>query len=307
MSVIAGCSLFDGLLIGSDCRVTITKPGKPEIYTDNCQKLYAIADTSVIGFVGDLRPASQILQAMFIQLPHKRQDGASLLGWLPRLFRHEYAKSGATQPIAFMVASCLLGRLNVVEREAVVRLMNQFIAKKRTWGPAILAQLLMVPPQCSQIAIPGTCCGLLYTMHAPDFQPRLYRPLQFVAIGSGRCLEEDIEEKQDMIFACDPGNYHMEGIWFREAIQRFLKRKNVPSVGGLFPVMKVDRNGVLCLGQRTRSTPSGLHVELIPADDGWIQTNCVTGKQIKLVNPWEVDAQLSSSRTVDDLRKGPFG
>jgi hypothetical protein len=39
MSVVAGCSLFDGLLIGADCRVTVTKQGKPEIYTDRCQKL----------------------------------------------------------------------------------------------------------------------------------------------------------------------------------------------------------------------------------------------------------------------------
>src|SRR6266576_4595178 len=92
MSVVAACSLLEGILMGADCRVTFRQPGREDIFVDNCLKLFEIGGSSAIGFVGLLPLASQMLRAMLKQVPNHRTDPVSLHAWLPRLFRHEYAK-----------------------------------------------------------------------------------------------------------------------------------------------------------------------------------------------------------------------
>ena len=42
MSVVAGCSLFDGVLLAADCRATVQYPNRPDLYSDNVLKVMAI-------------------------------------------------------------------------------------------------------------------------------------------------------------------------------------------------------------------------------------------------------------------------
>jgi hypothetical protein len=61
MSVVAGSSLFDGVLLTADCRATITRPGMPDIHSDNVLKVIALHPNTAIGFVGDIGIASYLL------------------------------------------------------------------------------------------------------------------------------------------------------------------------------------------------------------------------------------------------------
>jgi len=142
-------------------------------------------------------------------------------------------------------------------------------------------------------------------MRSPDFIPRYYEPLQFVAIGSGAGLEEHIELLRDMIFASDPGNVHMEALWFTAAVQRFLQEKNLPDVGGLFPILRLIDGEVQPISRSARQVPDGYHIELINENGRWIQKNCSTGRNIELLPPWDVLPE-NKNRIFDDLRNFPL-
>lgn len=247
MSVVAGCLLFDGVLLAADCRVTFPRPGLQDIHVDYAQKLFPVAPGTAIGFVGDVRAASRILSELLLQVRRRRhRDPVSLGSWMPRLFQAVYsglpdALQGSD--VRFMVASSFPDRLNVVERETVAQIVRRIgwghSPVQRSWLPSILIQILSVPPEHQRIAIPGTTRGALYTMRAPDFIPQPCRPLHFAAIGSGEEVYQEIADLHDVIVAGQPGNTSMEVTWFRTAIETFLRHHNIPTVGGLLPALKV--------------------------------------------------------------------
>ena len=100
-----------------------------------------------------------------------------------------------------------------------------------------------------------------------------YMPLNFVAIGSGEKLKEKIASIREMIFAAHVGNYHMEAMWLGTAMESYLKEVDEKTVGGLFPMMKLDWGGVMRLGQNSKGYfPCGYDIRLEPMADGsWVQ------------------------------------
>jgi hypothetical protein len=46
-----------------------------------------------------------------------------------------------------------------------------------------------------------------------------------------------------MIFASDVGNYHMEAMWLGTAMESFLKQVDEKTVGGLFPMVRLEYGG----------------------------------------------------------------
>jgi len=314
MSVVAACSLLEGILIGADCRVTFRQPGREDIFVDNCLKLFEIGGSSAIGFVGFVPLASQMLRTMLSQMPNHRTDPVSLHDWLPRLFRYEFSKFSQTPKaqISFLVGSTIPSHGNIIERQAVVDLVNyMFFSKDRKiksgWFDAKIIGLLNTPQDAELIGIQAPR-NLLYRLDSPDFIPRRYMPLKFVAIGSGEKLKEKIASIREMIFAAHVGNYHMEAMWLCTAMESFLKEVDEQTVGGLFPMMKLEWGRVMRLGQNSKGYfPGGYDIRLEPMEDGsWVQKNLVTGKEIFLIPPWEIE-EPSRSMKFDDFRYGMFG
>jgi hypothetical protein len=62
MTVIAGLSLFNGVMLVSDCRVTVRRPGKPDVYGDVGQKIFPLTQNAAIGFCGDVGTAALLLE-----------------------------------------------------------------------------------------------------------------------------------------------------------------------------------------------------------------------------------------------------
>jgi hypothetical protein len=315
MSVVAACSLFDGILLGADCRVTFRPPNRPEVFVDNCQKIFAIGPNSALGFVGSLEAAARILGSLCDNLDRRRSDGLSLLQWLPRLCRHEYPKvvpSGAQ--VDFLVASTVPGRLNFVRRQDAWDLLNYIgfgdRRFKTNWFDAKLARIVMAPPETERVYLGGTACNLLYLLRSPRFEPQFFRTLQHVAIGSGHDLRQDVHRLRDMIFASDCGNVHMEANWFQDAMQSFVRRRDEATVGGMFPMVKVRQHEVLALGSGSEGLfPGGHNVRLTYEESGsWIQRNLLTGKEIALIPPWDIvlNSRPGCSITFDDIRGGAF-
>ncbi len=219
MSVVAGCSLFDGVLLAADCRVTLSFPGREDVHLDCAQKIFPLSRNTALGFVGSVQAASLLIRCISIHLRNRqRNDAINLSLWLPRLLKFSYAQNEAKirdKKIAFMVASVIADHPNIVEREAVIPLVKRIgfgeSRFKRNWIPDILVKILQTDPKHKFIRIQGTSRGLLYIMESPLFRPQWLKPLQFGAIGSGKGSIVTIAEYHDMIVAAEPGNPLIEG------------------------------------------------------------------------------------------------
>jgi hypothetical protein len=226
---------------------------------------------------------------------------------MPRFFRAVYAKLGAREPIVFMVASVLGCRRNVIARSDIVELVMRITSGKapvkRSWLPPILMELLAVPPPYTHIEVPGSGRGVLYIMRSPQFEPELFKPLEFHAVGSGEGVIEEISTVHDMIVAGEIGNSFMEAMWFHQAINEFIETKGIKSVGGLIPMLKVTGDQIQALGMQAEIPLGGVTIQLEARDSGnvWVQRNLSTRKEIQLVPPWDIPRELSGELRFDDL------
>lgn len=179
MSVIAGCSLFNGVMLAADCRVTIPhKQAQPlPIYCDIAQKLFTLTNNCAIGFVGDLDVASHLLCKLFDRIKGiKRRDATSLEHWLPRFLRYSFEKlkrERASGNVEFMVAAVIPEKPNVIDRQSVVDIMEVFRKgtgpSKRTWMPGILLEIIKTDPAEKFVELLDCPKSLLYTMKCPRF------------------------------------------------------------------------------------------------------------------------------------------
>src|ERR1035437_927096 len=100
MSVVAGVSLLDGVLIGADCRMTFSQSGR-KTYRDIVQKIIAIGPYTVLGFVASSVPlAAKLLKGM-MDARAERKDTLEFKEWLPRYFKHAYKKLKAKDRVDF--------------------------------------------------------------------------------------------------------------------------------------------------------------------------------------------------------------
>jgi len=299
MSVVAGCSLFDGVLLAADCRATIKLPKCKDIHSDNVLKIIAILPHTAIGFAGNIRAASYILQCLLTDLKNKkRKDPISLANWIPRLFRHRFRKYVSCHgncTINFMIASVIKDRPNIVKRLEIFELIRMIgfgnSPIKRNWIPALLFNLLEKSGEKDEwIDVPNTCRNVLYTLCSPDFQKQEVPILKFAAIGTGKSCIEEIQRYYDVIFSWQPGNQGQETMWLRKTIQQFIEDKNINSVGGLYPVIKLTgKKDPQHIGLSTEIPIGGTKIELIfdPDSYQWKQKNITKGKEIPIIMPWD--------------------
>jgi hypothetical protein len=315
LSLVAGCSLFNGVLLAADTRITFRWPDARRDYADVAQKLFVLAPGTVIGFVSDdVALASFMLRTLLVQIRRRRRtDPLSLLWWMPRLFRHlaaEWKRRRRLPPAytAFLVASAVPSTPNVICRQDVVDIMNTIAfgdpGIKRTWIPKILLEVLQTPPTSTHVVLPGTGAGLLYSMEPPTFEPVHHRPLTFAAIGTGQGVVKDMDRVHDWLVAGDVGNPHVEAASFVDSIENFARQKGIETVGGLYPVLRADaRIGadfVQGWGYAREVPAGGTRIELGFESGQWVQRNLTTGREIRLVPPWKVE-QLRHAGTFTDL------
>ncbi len=181
MSVIAGCSLLNGVLLLSDCRITVERSGVPDVYCDFGKKLFPLTPHVALGFVAkDVLTAGHLVREVLRQIEMKMAAGeesklhpAVLLRWFPRFFRSAYGvvrqKWGAGF-VCFMVGAVIPDRPNVIERQKVVEIMERFrfgkLSAQRNWLPGILVDILKTPADVEKVLLKGVPLGgyLLYAI-----------------------------------------------------------------------------------------------------------------------------------------------
>jgi hypothetical protein len=313
LTVIAGVSLFNGVMLISDCRVTIRRRGRPDVHGDIAQKLFAMTRRAAIGFSGDVATAALLLGLVRRQLPKREnKDVVSLLNWLPRLFQSAVAtrraKKKPVEPVDFMLAGIIPDRANVVERAKVVELMKSIADGsgdiQRSFVPDIVVQVMTTPPDQENIVIGNSPAGVLCMMRYPLFEPQFLKPLEFAAIGSGQRSTVAIKRYADWLLAGVPGNDMVERISLTDAVSQFIAENEIKDVGGMYPCIKIDRRGIGWLGIRHNFPLYELSLTYDAARVRWIQENHTTGKKIELLTPWEVMRNLSATdQKFDDMRE----
>ena len=305
MTVIAGVSLFNGVMMLSDCRVTVKRRGKPDVHGDIAQKLFPLTQSAAIGFCGDVATAALLLGLLRRQLPKREhKDIVSLLQWLPRLFQSGVTtlqtKKRHVASVDFMLAGIVPDRANVVERAKIVELMKPIASGngsiQRNFLPNLVMQVMMTPPDQDHVVIGNSPAGVLCTMRYPLFEPQFLKPLEFVAIGSGQHSSVEIKKYADWLLAGVPGNDMVERTSLTDAVSQFIAENEIKDVGGMYPCVKIDRRGVGCLGIRQKFPLYEVSLTYDIAQARWIQENHTTGKKIKLLTPWEV---MHNPSTVD--------
>lgn len=311
MTVVAGASLFNGVMLLSDTRVTTVRGGKILTTNDVAQKLIAITPRVVVGFTGDVTTAGIILREAVKRVrTRKRQDTISVLEWFFRLLPYVYRRleqSSRAGHVNFLVGAVVTDRPNVVERWRVVELMKKIILApriNRNWLPNTLVRILQTDPRFQFVRLPDTVAGLLYTADAPNFEPRVLEPLQYVAIGSGKGATSEIKNCADWIFAGSPDDMSVQ-MALTQAVTAFLSEQSIEDVGGMFPCVKLDARGATLLGGEQGSFGDGgfrISLSVDPETRRWVQQNHLTGKRVPLMYPWEIDAaKLKNDVRFDDV------
>jgi hypothetical protein len=298
MSVVAGCSLLDGVILGADSRVTFESQGT---YRDTLQKLIFVTNHTVIGFVGDIATAAHLLKSMKNAQGGKR-NAVILRHWLPRFFAYEFKRFPKAAGVTFMVGSVIPGRPNVIDKAAAAQAVVNAVQSRHSStinGISPLFLRIMGAPT-SKVRLLDQPEGLLYTMQSPNFIVHTYEPFSAVAIGSGKELEEKVLEVSDLIFFGTMPNDDVN--WLGRSMNHFLRANNVQSVGGSFPIVKITAAGLIPMTRQTVFITKGGAYELIFEHDRWVQRNKTTGEEIRLALPWELDLRVWSNQKFDDLR-----
>lgn len=311
MTVIAGCSLIDNVMLIADTRATVPRAGGKNLHVDNVLKLVPLTDTCVVGYSGDIRTARELLLRAIDRVPRllsrERPDGIVLQQWLPRFFRFTYSQMRRPSDVTFLAAAVIHGYPNVVERQKVVDLLQRFrtgnVSQPRRWIPGVLVDFLTLPAEASRVRIQEAPFGMLCKFRSPRFQSMSYSPLEFAAIGSGESAYHAIDRQSDWIFGGDIGNPAVETQALRNAVSSFVAHNKIASVGGSYTCIRLDAEGCHRCGVSVERVSDRATIELRPlANGGWVQRSTVSGKEILLRYPWEYDwATCRQDQTFDDF------
>ena len=307
MSVVAGVSLLDGVLIGADCRITCDDT--VTTYRDELQKLIPVGSHSAVGLTGDIRTAGELLLKIK-GAQQGRFETVELEQWLPRFLEHEFPKLKKPEPVTFLVASVIPSRLNIVPKADITKAVFDAFASQERGQVKYLSSTFsdVVNAPNDLIAVEGSGEGHLFAIQSPKFTPVRVKPMRSIAIGSGGKMQQQLVELGDKIHF-DSFGENKDVFWFRRALDHYLRVSEERSVGGMFLIIKIDaRHGMRWFPHTCVDITNNDSFELMQqgTEHRWVQRKLSTGEAIELLLPWEVDDKDKSDNRFDHIRPLPM-
>lgn len=305
MTVVAAISLFNGVMIQADCRLTVTRRGRRPVYCDIVQKIFPVTPGLALGFAGDVYVAALLLPEFYRQLrKRKRLETLSLLNWASRFFRYEYARlrSKHVRPGRFelVFAGVDRSREAVVDRSRVIEILDRFrlgtTSLGRNWIPGEVVTALQSPADVACIRMAGSVAPIVALATSPRFGLRHVRPLQGIAVGSGQGAAVEIELAADWLFAGDDDAMVRMGL--QNAVDQFASKSGIQSVGGLYPTLKIDARGLTPMGGQVDLPDCSVAITFDWATRRWTQQNLTLNRSVELLRPDEVIRSIPTA----DLR-----
>jgi len=302
MTVVAGCILPDGALLGADSRVTVRSSDGSTYVSDNAAKIIRLGPATAVGYSGDLATVSWLFGHLFgPQLKRRRLDPVSVRRWLPRFLRDTYARLARRYPVGsvvFLVASSVKGRLTRMPKALVLATLQPASDRElNNWLVLRLLNNINCPGDFFDI--PDSSMGMLYKLESPNFLPIDYGPLSFAAIGSCRAARDSLNA-YELLFAVDHPNRAV--VWFLDAMVGFLRDTEEDTVGGLLLIVAAQHGRVTAIGYEDDPQVRKARVGITLKDGRFVAH--VDGREVILRYPGELQRQGPLPPLVlDDLKK----
>jgi hypothetical protein len=111
-----------------------------------------------------------------------------------------------------------------------------------------------------------------------------------------------IEVSDQIVFGTIPNS---DIQWFGRSMTHFLRSDNVESVGGSFTMVKLTATGPIPFTRETLDMSKKEAYRLDFEHGHWVQRNMTTGKEVRLVLPWDLNQREQTDHKFDDLRPKP--
>lgn len=284
MTLIASLGFLDESYLISDSRITYPKRKKVE---DRLIKVYQIAPKMMIAFTSEhvdftLEVLRRITSFSLKNLNSKK--GRFILPYLIRLANFEYQKllkeTGIIKPPKMEFLYC--GVINKPQMFSSY-LLHEIIKKKGSsfQVPEKIGRAMMKNAEGIWSLDPP--CPILYKQLFPDNPPHPYIYLGYVAGGSGQDIFYEIEKEYYKLFDWELGM--TKGIILENIIDDFIKKKNIPTVGGIVQVWRINEKGVrpVCYirKQQTKDGKERVLRELKFIQGKWFMVDRETGEKLE--------------------------
>lgn len=294
-------------MLGADCRISYDG-GK--FQADRLQKILKLTDNTLLGYVGDVDCAGDLLKAARDHLTAQPQDAGSVMDWLPELFAGEYARSGSQKGVEFLVGNVIEGKPTIISLGDLAKAREYF----PTGSPETGSALCLSAPPDHHAHVAHESETSLYHLGSPAFGKTLCMPLAFHTIGSGAdAVDGVLKTAWAKVLAAEVDDIPtVGGVMVGSLLSSFRKRGN-KYVGGLVVLMDVGAKRCALHGYILESNgKSGKNtVSPVPLREGGIfldgdrivQHDLVSGKKLGLYLPWELRSLSTRPQGVfDDFR-----
>lgn len=307
MSVVVACSFIDSIIIMADSRVTIGTNKK--IYVDNALKIFPYSSEIIFGYVGDIR----VIDSLFLELNKyakqlEKIDNVEILNRLPHIFKKIYNDVlKAKERIALVIVSQNKNQINYFERNKIIKLLDIFrLGKesiKRNSIPGYLVQVLETPKESQFVGFNEFPQNLVCYMESPNFKPTFINPFEYLAVGSGDTVINSIEENFDAVFTTSPNEDLSRYLSLLSIVYSYMEKNGIETVGGCYPAYVIKKNNIFPLSFSTTDYSDNSKIEMQFSESGWKFIDHKTGKEKKLLMPYEVLSENIKSLQDDKIEE----
>lgn len=286
MTLIAGLGFLDEAYLISDSRISYSGKSSPE---DKLMKVYQLAPKLAVTFASEhVRFTLEILRRVtnFSLRNINSRKGRFILPYLMRLARFEYKQllqeSGIQKPprMEFLYGG-------VVNKPQMFSsyLLHDLVKKKEGsfQVPEKIGRAMMEKTEGVWSLEPPS--PILYKQFFPDDPPHSFIYLGYVTGGSGQDIFYEIGKEYPKLFDWNLGM--TKGIILENMIDDFIKKREIPTVGGIVQVWRINEKGVrpVCYirKQRDENGEEKVLKELRFVQGKWFMIDHETGEKSEAV------------------------
>lgn len=284
MTLIAGLGFLDETYLISDSRVSYDGQRFPE---DKLVKIYTLAPNLAVTFASEhvdftLEILRRITSFSLKNLKSKKMR--FILPYIIRLARYEYDQLSKELALKSPPRMEFLYGGVVNKPQMFSSYLMHDLIKKRGGAfrvPEKIGRAMMEKTEGVWSLDPP--CPILYKQLFPGDPPHPYVYLGYVAGGSGQEVFLELEKEYPKLFDWNLGM--TKGIILENIIDDFIKKENIPTIGGIVQVWRINGDGVLpvCYTKK-RQTKDGKEEILkeLKFDKGkWFMVDHKTGEKLE--------------------------
>lgn len=285
MTMIAGLGFLDESYLISDSRISYSGQKDPE---DKLMKIYQIAPRMMVAFASEHVVFTLEILRRLTEYSLKNTNPKKNRFMLPHLIRK------ASFEYNNLLKECYLKKpprmeflyCGVIDK---VQMFSSYlldeIMKKRE------SSSFSVPEKIGRAMMERTSgfwslsppCPIIYKQSFPNNPQHSFRHLGCVTGGSGQDIIYELEKEYCNFFDWDLGM--TKGIIFENIVDEYIKKNNIPTVGGIVQVWRINNNGVMPISYQRKEHKDGVNEDEITRElrfkeGNWVLVDNKSGENL---------------------------